>query len=75
MTTELNHESLKKIVLDRRLEVLSILYLDATTQWATVHMEAAHARGQVEILKAEIIWLQTVIEHERKRITEEPKCD
>ena len=50
------------------MEVLSILFLDATIKWANAHVGKAVAEGDMARLKAEIYIFESAIERERKRI-------
>jgi hypothetical protein len=63
----MNSDELRELVLSRRAEVLAILLMDAAEQWARAHIEVAKSDADIQRLKAEMLWLETVISHERSR--------
>ena len=65
---DLTPDELRDVVLDRRSEVLMILYMDATRRWAEAHLNTAKAAGDVQILKAKCQYLETLIENEKSRM-------
>ena len=64
---EISPEDFKEAVLERRAEVLMILYMDATRRWAEWHLNLAKAEVDVEIQRQRIQYLETLISQERAR--------
>ena len=60
-------EEFKAMVLERKAEVLAILYLDASMKWSTAHIEVAKSTGEVTTLKAEIYYWEMLLAQERRR--------